>query len=240
MCIRDRSTGAATVKMATVEQGAYKGPRPLCQEKPLCRFHHSVEMVQPVAGADPNHFDSQVVRSKGAGSCNPSNDEHPVRSPDGYRLGQGQPAQRINPALLPSAGKRVQHNNVVRPGILDKGHSARLDSGTRTWVNHEGYLDAPPPLLPDGAPEPRPAEGGFDTWGWAVENAEDVNEVPSPTRGHEGYGPAPPDADIRWRSSVGMSGVRMLREAHGVVNHMPCALETVSYTHLTLPTKRIV
>eukprot|EP00658_Telonema_sp_P-2_P036802 TRINITY_DN26548_c0_g1_i2.p1 TRINITY_DN26548_c0_g1~~TRINITY_DN26548_c0_g1_i2.p1 ORF type:complete len:238 (+),score=43.47 TRINITY_DN26548_c0_g1_i2:223-936(+) len=218
--------------MATVEQGAYGGPRPLVQEKPWCRFHHSTELVQPTQappsyGAEAQDFDLKVIRSKGAGECNPDQSFVRPHIDPGCALGQGSPDAKLSPAAFPAAGKKVQHNNVVRPGILDKEHSARFDDDQRCWVNDPVYLAKPPPLCHDGAPKPRAAEEGFDTWGWAMEDV-DAKQAPSPTRGHEGYGPAPPGSDVRWKSSVSMSGVRIKREAHGVVNHVPSALETAA------------
>lgn len=209
--------------MAAVEQGPYVGPRPLVQEKPLCRFHHSVEMVQPVAGTDPNDYDAQVIRSKAPGTCNPANNRAPFACTEESKakLGQGSPPARINPASLHPAGRKVRHNDVVRPGILNREHSARLENGT--WVNHPDYANSPPRLDKDGAPMPRGVDEGYDTWGWEIENRED-NAPPSPTRGHENY-PELEAAEVKWRSSVSMSGVRIKREAHGLVPHCPSALE---------------
>jgi len=219
--------------MAATESPGYRGPRPVAHEKPDCRFHQSTIATQEIYGAPQGdrfmqapadcNFDNQMIRSKGAGTCNPY-DAQPAPATPGGMPSSAYSTRPVNPAMLPAAGKRVQHNNVVRPGILDKGHSAKLDSESRTWVNHPDFMEQPPPLDMDGAPQVREQDQGFDTWGWAVESTEE-RTAPSPTRGHEGYGPAPPGAEVKWRSSVSMAGVRMKREEHGSVHHVPSALE---------------
>merc|ERR1711865_677953 len=216
--------------MAAVETSAYRGPRPVCQEKPDCRYHNSTQLTQPVLEAPEGdrfqqapancNYDNEVRRSMGRGLNNPNPETPP--SPGGSTPGYRKPM--VNPALLPAAGCRVQHNNVVRPGILDKEHSAHLDTTSRTWVNHPDFLHSPPPLDPDGAPQVREQDQGFDTWGWAL-NSDSMKVPPPPTRGHEGYGPAAAEAEVKWRSSVSMANVRMNREQHGRVHHVPSALE---------------